>query len=69
MAVIITSRDGEGGRRQAPHVLAEEILEDSPDETVRIVKGPISGVEVSDAAAVRWLMCTYTTSGNKRKGA
>lgn len=68
MSIIILSRDDEGGHRGAPHELADEILEDSPDEVVRIVKGPISGVKVSDAAAVRWLMRTYTANGNLRKG-
>lgn len=68
MSIIILSRDDDGNKRAAPAVLAEEILEDSPDATVRIVKGPITGVEVSDRAAVRWLMRTYTASGNLRKG-
>lgn len=68
MSIVILSRDDDGNARSAPHVLAEEILEDSPGETVRLVKGPLSGVEVSDEAAVRWLMRSYTASGKPRKG-
>lgn len=68
MTVIITSHDDEGAFRGAPHELAEQVLEVAPDETVGIVKGAVSGVKVSDRAAVLWLMQSYTASGNPRKG-
>lgn len=67
MTMIILSRDDEGNPRGV-HALIEEVLEVAPDTEVRIVKGPISGIEVPDTAAVAWLMRTYTASGKKRKG-
>lgn len=68
MTVIITTVDDEGNSRGAPHDLADAILEVAPDEVVGIVKGAVSGVKVSDRAAVLWLMQSYTASGNPRKG-
>lgn len=68
MSIIILSKEDDGSPRQDPQALADDILDLAPDETVRFVKGPISGVEVSDKAAVLWLMARYTASGNPRKG-
>lgn len=67
MSVIILSRDDEGRPRSIGD-LVEEVLEVAPDTVARIVKGPISGIEVPETAAVAWLMRTYTASGKKRKG-
>lgn len=66
MIIIMSTR--EDGTFVPPEVLAEEILEVAPDTKVNQVRGPISGVKVPEAAAVKWLMRTYTASGNKRKG-
>lgn len=64
--VILTHRD-DGDRISSTVELAERVLEACPDATVRMVKGSLQGVEVSDRAAVKYLMTTYTASGNKRK--
>lgn len=66
MIIILSNR--EDGSFTPPEVLAEEILEIAPDTKVNQVRGPISGVKVPEPVAVKWLMRTYTASGNKRKG-
>lgn len=46
--------------------LTERVLEAAPEATVRMVKGSVSGVEVDDSSAVKYLMTLYTTKGNAR---
>lgn len=67
MAVIITTKDDEGNHRGTPLELVEEILEADPDAVTTLVKGGISGVQVSDRTGVLWLMQRYTAGGNERK--
>lgn len=67
MAVIITTKDDDGNHRGTPLDLVEEILEADPDAVTHLVKGGISGVQVSDRTGVLWLMQRYTASGNERK--
>lgn len=67
--MIIISSKGPGGKwRASPAELCEQVLEVQPDAVCRIIKGPISGIEVDEAAAVKWLMRTYTATGKRRKG-
>jgi hypothetical protein len=68
VTVIITTVDDEGRHRGAPHELADQVLEVAPEETIGIVKGAVSGIRVSDRAAVLWLMQRYTAAGKPRKG-
>lgn len=63
--VIIESRQDDG-THVPPTELAERILEAAPDTVVRMVKGNVSGVEVDDSAAVKYLMTLYTAKGNAR---
>jgi hypothetical protein len=65
MAIIIMSKQDDGSWVPATD-LAERILEATPDTTIRMVKGNVSGVEVDDAAAVRYLATLYTAKGNAR---
>lgn len=67
MSIVILS-DRDDGEHIGAAELAERVLEVAPEATVRLVKGSMSGVQVDDAAAVRYLMGIYTASGNKRKG-
>lgn len=67
MAVIIESRQDNGTWVPATD-LADRIRDIDPDTTIRLVKGNVSGVEVSDGIAVRYLMTLYTAKGNARKG-
>lgn len=65
MAVIIMSTQDDGTWVNAT-ALADAVLEAAPDTVVRMVKGTVAGVQVSDAAAVKYLMTRYTTKGNAR---
>lgn len=67
MAVIITTKDDDGNYRGSPLELVEDILEADPDAVTHLVKGGISGVQVSDRTAVLYLMERYTAAGNARK--
>lgn len=67
MAIIIESKQDDGSWVPAVD-LAERIRDIDPDTTIRIVKGNVSGIEVSDGVAVRYLMTRYTAKGNARKG-
>lgn len=67
MAIIIKSQQDDGSWVPATE-LTERILEAAPEATVRMVKGNVSGVEVDDGAAVKYLMTLYTAKGNARKG-
>jgi hypothetical protein len=71
MAVIITTKDDEGNHRGTPLELVEEILEADPDAVTTLVKGTVSGVQVSDRTAVLYLMQDWTAGGKpkQRKGA
>lgn len=66
MAVIITTKDEEGNHRGTPLELVEDILEADPDAVTHLVKGTISGVQVSERTAVLYLMQSYTAKGNRR---
>lgn len=65
--MIISTRDDDGNQRASSAELAEQVREDSPDAKITVLKGPISGLQVDDASAVRWLMRRYTVAGNRRK--
>lgn len=67
MAVIIESKQDNGSWVPATE-LAERVRGIDPDATIRLVKGSVSGIEVTDGAAVRYLMTRYTAKGNARKG-
>lgn len=67
MGVIITPVRDDGGHVPTTELI-DQVLTVAPDAVCRLVKGPIQGVEVDDAAAVRYLMTMYTASGRKRKG-
>jgi hypothetical protein len=67
MAIIIESKQDDGSWVSITD-LTERILEAAPEATVRIVKGNVSGVEVDDSSAVKYLMTLYTAKGNARKG-
>lgn len=68
MAVIFTGNRPDGTPYPPLSEMADAILEVAPDETIRYVKGSTSGVMVSERAAVLYLMQSYTTGGNLRKG-
>lgn len=65
--VIIESKQDDGTWVSATD-LTERILDAAPEATVRLVKGNVSGVEVDDASAVKYLMTLYTAKGTARKG-
>jgi hypothetical protein len=65
--MIISTRGDDGTPRASSAELAEQVREDSPDAKITVLKGPISGLQVDDATAVRWLMRRYTVAGNRRK--
>jgi hypothetical protein len=65
--IIISTNDDDGNRRASPAELTEQVREGTPDAKVTVLKGPISGIQVDDVAAVRWLMRTYTAAGKRRK--
>lgn len=65
--IIISTRGDDGTMRASAAELAEQVREDSPDAQITVLKGPISGIQVDDATAVRWLMRTYTAAGKRRK--
>ena len=67
MAIIITTKDDEGNHRGTPLELVDDILDADPDAITHLVKGTISGVQVSDRTAVLYLMQRYTASGKERK--
>jgi hypothetical protein len=65
--IIISTRDDDGVMRASSAELAEQVREDTPDAKITVLKGPISGIQVDDVAAVRWLMRSYTAAGKPRK--
>lgn len=67
MAIIIRTNQDDGSFVSITD-LTERVLEAAPEATMRLVKGNVSGVEVDDASAVKYLMTLYTTKGNARKG-
>jgi hypothetical protein len=67
VAIIIESKQDDGSWVSITD-LTERVLEAAPEATVRKVKGTVSGVEVNDGAAVKYLMTRYTAKGNARKG-
>lgn len=67
MAIIIQSKQDDGSWVSITD-LTERVLEAAPEATVRMVKGAVSGVEVDDSAAVKYLMTLYTAKGNARGG-
>lgn len=68
MAVIFTGDRPDGTPYPPLSSMADAILEVAPNEVVKYVKGSTSGVMVSEKAAVLYLMQSYTTGGNLRKG-
>lgn len=65
--VIISSISDDGSHRASPAELCEQVLEVAPEAVCTIVKGPITGIRVDDAVAVKWLMRTYTAAGRRRR--
>lgn len=67
MAIIIRTNQDDGTYVSITD-LTERVLDAAPEATVRIVKGNVSGVEVDDASAVKYLMTLYTAKGNRKGG-
>jgi hypothetical protein len=67
MAIIIESKQDDGTWVSITD-LTERVLEVAPEAVMRIVKGNVSGVEVDDASAVKYLMTLYTAKGNRKGG-
>lgn len=66
--VIIESRDEQGRWRGSPAELAEQVLEVAPQAVCTVIRGPITGIQVSDRAGALWLMRTWTATGKRRRG-